>query len=227
MDDSIFDNLKDDDIIQEYLAAEKVEKKDGKIEKKDEKKVNKKDGKVEKKDEKQKETPKNESSNGVLTPRIIREIKIGKSSKLFYFLYDPDGEWGPKNCCYIKWKFDESHYKGETHVLRIDFLNLKKGQKFPANAPNIIFLTPMKHPHVFPDGSICVDTLGVHEGEAGYAGWSAMYNIETIFNTIDLLIKNQWMFKEEEVRKFYDDNILLNSYKKIRELVAKKFMNEN
>jgi ubiquitin-protein ligase len=160
-------------------------------------------------------------ADNMLSKRILKEIKIGSTSKLFYFLYDPEGTWGPKNCCYVKWKVVDGPYKDQIHILRFDFLNLGLDRSFPKNAPSVIMMTPMIHPHIHVN--ICLDILGTHKSKND---WSSIYNIEAIFNSIVALMSNIEHMNLTTVQSHYMLNIKKTEYKKIREMIETPFINE-
>jgi ubiquitin-protein ligase len=163
-----------------------------------------------------------------LSKRILKEIKDGMSSKIFYFFYDQNGEYGEANCCYVKWNFSDKYHKDETHILRFDFLNLGEGKMFPKNPPVVRFITPMSAPFVFEDGTICLDILGhkYHEHDKNFDGWSPMMNVSTIFNSIIALITQDNITGFTLVKNYYANKMKTDAYSKIKKMVEMKFSNE-
>ena len=119
--------------------------------------------------------------------RILKEIKQASESRDFKFIFDDEGLYGEKNYCYIIWKVVSGLYENQEHVLQIKFIYGPGGEKtFPKSPPNVLFMTPIFHTNISTGGSICVDIL--KEGNYNNQYWSPMYNINTIFNSIILLL---------------------------------------
>lgn len=59
-------------------------------------------------------------------------------------------------------------------------LSLKFPANYPFNPPNVKFETPIFHPNVDHNGSICLDILKEK--------WSAIYNVQTILLSIQSLL---------------------------------------
>ena len=58
----------------------------------------------------------------------------------------------------------DTAWDGGLFELKIDFT-----QEYPSKAPKITFLTPMFHPNIYRDGSICLDILDNN--------WSPIYDV--------------------------------------------------
>lgn len=106
----------------------------------------------------------------ILNKRILKEIETGSKSKLFTFKQY-------NNICQLKFLINEGIYIDQTHILEIIFTG-----QFPREAPKVKFLTPIFHPNIGLGGNICLDILDDK--------WSPMYNIETIFNSIIILLND-------------------------------------
>jgi ubiquitin-conjugating enzyme E2 A len=53
-------------------------------------------------------------------------------------------------------------------------------EKFPHEAPKVIFLTPMFHPNIYANGNICLDIL--------QNNWSSAYDASNILISIQSLL---------------------------------------
>lgn len=127
-------------------------------------------------------------SNG-LHPKAMREIKNAYASCLFDFFMD-DGKYNPDepNNCYLRWRIESGMYKGQVHLLQIRWCyGSNEPKQYPMNPPNVTFLSPMWHTNVnCSGGSICVDVLRMDPTNP--QAWSPMYGLDTIFNSIILLL---------------------------------------
>ncbi len=160
-----------------------------------------------------------------MSTRILKEIKNGCKSKLFYFHFDEKGTWGPRSACYIKWKVQDGPHKGEIHIIRIDFLNLSNNKVFPRDPPKVGFVSPILHPHIV-GMHICLDILGTHGVKGSKQDWSPIYGVETIFNSIVILLSNTEGYSSDTVNTHYNQRIKTDQYKQVREMIAFKFDNE-
>ena len=59
-------------------------------------------------------------------------------------------------------------------------LHLEFSEDYPNKAPKVKFLTPMFHPNIYADGSICLDILSVM--------WSPVYDVSSILTSIQSLL---------------------------------------
>ena len=72
----------------------------------------------------------------------------------------------------------DSKYDGqEFHV------QLKFSDDYPFVPPKVSFLTPIKHPHIYKDGHVCLDTIGTN-GSA----WSPAHTVISLLNTLLALL---------------------------------------
>jgi ubiquitin-protein ligase len=117
-----------------------------------------------------------------LSPRILKEIKLASSSKLFDFFYDYNAKYGNAFTGYLRFSPCNNVYEGQQHLLSIHFTYKSSEMKtFPQNPPLVMFMTPIYHANISTGGVICLDVLKQEK-------WSALYNIEHIFNSIILLL---------------------------------------
>lgn len=154
--------------------------------------------------------------------RILKEIKNSVNSDLFKFVFDDEGNYGEKNFCYLIWRVIDGLYKNQTHVIQIKFTyGPSNEKKFPKSPPNMIFLTPIFHTNISTGGSICVDIL--KEGQYTNQYWSPMYGIDTVFNSIILLLEEQntsspfngdasRVYRDTEKKREKFEEICLNYY---------------
>ena len=59
-------------------------------------------------------------------------------------------------------------------------LHLEFSEDYPNKAPKVKFLTPMFHPNIYADGSICLDILQLM--------WSPVYDVSSILTSIQSLL---------------------------------------
>jgi ubiquitin-protein ligase len=112
----------------------------------------------------------------------MKEITTGTMSSDFDFCYDGAGEYGEAGCAYLRFTIKTGVYQNQTHVLRIKFsYGSNQVYTFPQDPPNVTFETPVFHPNIATGGSICLDVIKNK--------WSPMYGIETIFNSIMVLLE--------------------------------------
>jgi ubiquitin-protein ligase len=118
-----------------------------------------------------------------MNARVLKEIKLSAQNSLFKFFLDEKGLYGKPNNAYLKFIIENGIYKGQTHILSIQFTyeNYGSSYQYPKNAPEVLFKTDIYHTNVNTgDGSICVDILKDK--------WSPMYGIEQIFISIIALL---------------------------------------
>jgi ubiquitin-protein ligase len=117
-----------------------------------------------------------------LSPRILKEIKMGLTSTMFDFFFDAAGAYGEKNNAYLRFIVQAGAFVGQTHILRIKF-NYGSNQPyvFPKDPPNVVFETPIYHTNIAVSGSICLDVIQPSK-------WSALYGLEQIFTSIIALL---------------------------------------
>lgn len=115
-----------------------------------------------------------------MNTRILKEIKTGYESQNFDFIYDESNQISTKPAGYIRFAVKDGLYYGQVHILRIEFI--QNGKMFPRDSPGVKFVTPIYHPNVSSDGSICLDVLKDK--------WSPLYNIDTIFNSVICLMND-------------------------------------
>lgn len=124
--------------------------------------------------------------------RILREIAKSTQSKEYDFFCDDTGEYIPSevNNCYLRWTPEGGLYEGQTHLLCFRFMwgsNVPK--VYPRNPPNVKFLTPIFHTNVgTKEGTICLDVL---KENGTKQSWSPMYGVDTVLNSIQLLMEVQ------------------------------------
>jgi ubiquitin-protein ligase len=110
---------------------------------------------------------------------IQKKIDKIKDNSNFKIIKDDDSKY------IIILPINGGHYKNQTHILSID---LKCGKPeecpdkwFPSYAPKTQFITKIFHTNISPiTGYICLDVL--------YEKWSPMNNIDTLVQTIILLL---------------------------------------
>ena len=130
----------------------------------------------------------------MLTRRALNEIANSFKCSDYKFIHDAEGVYDSEEpgCSYLCWTVQAGSYIGQTHILRFKWVYGSNEKKFyPANAPNVVFLTPMWHTNVSPSsgggGSICVDIL--REDSTNPSSWSPMYSLTSIFTSIILLLE--------------------------------------
>jgi ubiquitin-protein ligase len=114
--------------------------------------------------------------------RILKEVRSGMSSSLFQFLYDNEGEFWERGAAYVKFTLDSGPFCGQTHLLEFKFNYGRDNHiyRFPQDPPNVLFKTPILHPNISVEGTICLDVIRDK--------WSPMYGIEAVFSSICLLL---------------------------------------
>ena len=70
---------------------------------------------------------------------------------------------------------ESTPWEGSTLCLELHF-----PADYPFKPPAVRFVTPMRHPNVYPDGSVCVDLLG--------AAWAPACDVSSILMTLQLLL---------------------------------------
>eukprot|EP01103_Thecamoeba_quadrilineata_P000542 TRINITY_DN10471_c0_g1_i1.p1 TRINITY_DN10471_c0_g1~~TRINITY_DN10471_c0_g1_i1.p1 ORF type:complete len:159 (+),score=16.82 TRINITY_DN10471_c0_g1_i1:33-509(+) len=70
---------------------------------------------------------------------------------------------------------DESEWEGGIFSLRMTFSEL-----YPTKPPKVRFTTPIYHPNVYTDGSLCLDIL--------QDKWSPIYSVSTILTSVQSLL---------------------------------------
>jgi ubiquitin-protein ligase len=119
-----------------------------------------------------------------MNKRIMKELKTGATSEDFDFLYDENGKYGEVGNCYVKFAVCAGTYAGQIHIMRYKFMyGSNQSYSFPRDPPNVTFETPIWHPNISTNGSICLDVIKSDK-------WSPMYNIETIFHSIIALLES-------------------------------------
>lgn len=114
--------------------------------------------------------------------RILKEISNAHKNPALEFYYDSEGAFGIPKTGYLKFMIKSGIYLGQTHIISFEFeygTNIK--YQFPISPPNVKFITPIWHPNISESGSICLDVIKDK--------WSSFYGIETIFNSILLLLE--------------------------------------
>lgn len=125
-----------------------------------------------------------------MATRIMKEIKKACASEDYDFFMD-DGKYNSLeiNNCYLRWTVKAGCYAGQTHIIRFKFeYGSNEKKMYPMHPPNCMFLTPIWHTNISSgEGSICVDIL--KENTSDSQSWSPMYGVDTIFNSIVLLLE--------------------------------------
>lgn len=73
--------------------------------------------------------------------------------------------------CWVVRMFGRGLYQGEVHRLQVKF-----GDDYPWEPPEVIFLSSPVHPHVYSNGHICLDILYSTRGGT----WSPAFTIKSI-----------------------------------------------
>jgi ubiquitin-protein ligase len=115
----------------------------------------------------------------------MKEVMSASESKLFKFMHDPTGQFGEPDSYYLQFEAPEGNYEGQVHIIGIKFIHGTGNSQhiFPRDPPYIWFVTPIFHANISTNGAICLDVIKAEK-------WSCMYTLETIFNSILLLLEN-------------------------------------
>ncbi len=135
--------------------------------------------------------------------RWLKEINDAENSKLFKAYYDKTGiinSEEPGKLYIISRAHPDSPYGNQQHVWSVKF---KYGREpdcyvFPVSPPLVRCETPIFHPNISAEGSICLDILKTVDvaaqaskkpGEREY-GWQMSYGLEAVFNSLQALLED-------------------------------------
>lgn len=98
-------------------------------------------------------------------------------------------------------------------------LHLEFTEEYPNKPPVVKFLTPMFHPNIYMDGSICLDILQNQ--------WSPMYDISAVLSSIQSLLcdPNPASPANPEAAKLFEKN-LPEYERKVRECVEASWVSD-
>lgn len=116
------------------------------------------------------------------TKAVMKKYLKAKESKEFKIIFAKDDI---VDLFYIYIKPTGGHYKGQEHILSFETKsgNGSSARYFPFHAPRVKFLTPIYHPNISRNGSICVDIL-THDTK-----WSPSYDFSAVITSILLLME--------------------------------------
>merc|ERR1711991_391322 len=122
----------------------------------------------------------------------------------------------PQDTNILKWQAvifgpDGTEWEDATFQLSLDF-----SEEYPNKAPLVKFLTPIFHPNVYADGSICLDILQNQ--------WSPIYDIAAILMSIQSLLTdpNPKSPANSEAARLYLEN-RREYLRRVKELVEKNW----
>lgn len=87
---------------------------------------------------------------------------------------------------HIAFTCTEGEFQGETHRLQFEIPH-----RYPVEPPEVIFLTPIEHKHVYSNGHICLSILYVTGDEK--TSWTPTLSIEKIALSIQSMCYNPAM----------------------------------
>jgi ubiquitin-protein ligase len=134
--------------------------------------------------------------------RWNKEIKAAESSPDYHAYWDRPAELHPDDgwmLYVIPRLHEDSVYAGQQHLLSFKFC-WGRGENtyvFPAKPPLVRFQTPIVHPNVSAEGSICLDIIqeidpmmqkGSKEDTRKH-GWSPTYDVGAVVNSIIALLE--------------------------------------
>ena len=143
--------------------------------------------------------------------KLLRDLKVMQETPPFGIVAAPNEDnvciWyaviiGPEN----------TTWEGGVFKLRLQFT-----EEYPNKPPNVVFLTKMYHPNIYPNGNICLDILQNQ--------WSCIYDISSILTSIQSLLSdpNPTSPANSEAAKLYTENKKLYN-KKVRECVENSWI---